>query len=343
MCLLRRSALLFAFSVSSFQFSASAQSRKPAPPIVVPLDQSPTAQAVAVPSPIILPLFVEDGAFTSTLILVNGTSLSTYADVALRAPDGTTVATQRVQFRPSSQQSVSIRSLLNSGTQANVTTGSIEVMQSASLTATGIVGTVAITQLSSSVPHYIDEEPTKRGPSNSLTLHAVAGRSDGPSLVSITSLTAAPQHISVSCIGGGGPATPVSLTLGPNQTLLTPACTAAAEANPDADLRWYAENLPHEDHPALGIALTSDGTPGSFAAFGLALHDSPEGRYFSSVAFTDPAKLQSSTTVYVGVPVGSSPLLPGGTYAPVLTLSNFSSTPRTVTVHYATTQNGAPS
>ena len=102
--------------------------------------------------------------------------------------------------------------------------GSVEVTQSPSLVATGIVGTLAITQLTSATPRYIDEEPENPGPSNSLTLHAVAGRADGPPLISISSLSAAPQHISIACIGGGR-AGPATVTLGPNQTLLIPVCT----------------------------------------------------------------------------------------------------------------------
>ncbi len=92
----------------------------------------------------------------------------------------------------------------------------------------------------------------------------------------------------------------------------------------------------------MGIGLTTDGVPGSFAAFGLAPHDLPEGRYFSSITFADP-KVQTSKTVFSGVPVGQTPLLASGTYTPVLALANFSSSPRQVTVHYALSQNGAPS
>ena len=116
MCLLQRNTF-FAFLVLSLRISATAQ---PQPFTLAPLAQTPVAQAAAVQGPVILPLFVEDGAFTTTLIVVNATALSTFADVALRAPDGTTVATQRVQFRPSSQQSVSIRALRASGTQPSV-------------------------------------------------------------------------------------------------------------------------------------------------------------------------------------------------------------------------------
>jgi len=74
--------------------------------------------------PIAAALFVEDGDFTSTLILVNGSSLSTYADVTLRRLDGTTAATIRVQFALHSQQQVKIGALLASAGAAGTTSGS---------------------------------------------------------------------------------------------------------------------------------------------------------------------------------------------------------------------------
>ncbi|HWO30529.1 MAG TPA: hypothetical protein VNO32_17175 [Candidatus Acidoferrum sp.] len=37
--------------------------------------------------PLIAPLFIEDGQFSSTLVLVSGTQLNTYADVTVRGMD----------------------------------------------------------------------------------------------------------------------------------------------------------------------------------------------------------------------------------------------------------------
>jgi len=247
----RYSALLLPFFVAFGNAQAQLQSSAAAPTPQIPL---------------VFPLFVEDGDFTSTPILVNGSVVSTYADVALRGPDGKTIATQRVQFRPHSQVPVNIRALLDSGTAPNTRYGSIVITQDQSLVGTVIVGTVAITQLSSSIPHYIDEEPTRPGPSSSWVLHGVADQSDGSPLISITSLSSMPQHVTIDCIGADHSDTS-KVTLAPDQTLLTPACGSAGQ---DADAHWYMENLPDTPRRAVGIALTSDGAAGSFAAFGLA-------------------------------------------------------------------------
>src|SRR6516164_4555952 len=63
--------------------------------------------------PAVVPLFIADGNFASTLVLVNGSSVQTYADVTVRSLDGKTVATKRVQFQPDSQQQLNLRTLLN--------------------------------------------------------------------------------------------------------------------------------------------------------------------------------------------------------------------------------------
>ena len=48
--------------------------------------------------PMGVPLFLEDGDFTSTLVLVNGGAVHTYADVTVPTVGGKTVATKRIQF-----------------------------------------------------------------------------------------------------------------------------------------------------------------------------------------------------------------------------------------------------
>ena len=69
--------------------------------------------------PLTFPLFAEDGDFATTPVLVNGSAVSTFADIALRSPDGRTIATQRVQFLPHSQVPVNLRALLDSGSAPN--------------------------------------------------------------------------------------------------------------------------------------------------------------------------------------------------------------------------------
>jgi hypothetical protein len=93
---------------------------------------------------------------------------------------------------------------------------------------------------------------------------------------------------------------------------------------------------------ATGIGLTSDGTPGSFAAFGLAPHQNAGVKYFSSVFFTDPMSLLSPNSIVAGVPVGPTTALGGGNYVPQLSLANFSAKAAHVTVQFAVTSGNTP-
>jgi hypothetical protein len=85
-----------------------------------------------------------------------------------------------------------------------------------------------------------------------------------------------------------------------------------------------AENKEDHTQGPQGIRLTTDGLPGSFAAFALASHHADGNRYFSSVQFSDPKMLNSANTVFTGVPVGDTSLLTPDRYVPQLTLTNFS-------------------
>ncbi len=141
-------------------------------------------------------------------------------------------------------------------------------------------------------------------------LRAVADRGEGSPIVAITSLSTMRQHVQVQCLAKNGIKFSKAVELSAGETLLTEACSG--EAVHGADFRRYAEDSRDEAHGPIGIALETDSTPGSFAAFALAPHGSRDKRYFSSVAFTDPGMVKSATTVFTGVPVGSAVQLPAG-------------------------------
>lgn len=103
--------------------------------------------------PLVAPLFLEDGEFDGTLILVNDGSVHTYADVTLRDLDGNTVATTRVQFEPHSQEQINIRTLLDRSRAPGITAGSIIVMQSPDLSGMVITAALSMTRMESLDPN----------------------------------------------------------------------------------------------------------------------------------------------------------------------------------------------
>ena len=79
--------------------------------------------------PLVLPLFVQDQQFTSTLVLVNGSAESTYADVALTSLDGKEINHRRVRFAPHSQRLLELNELLREVASPDAM-GRITIMQS---------------------------------------------------------------------------------------------------------------------------------------------------------------------------------------------------------------------
>ena len=304
---------------------------------VLDLGAPARASAQMMMMPLVVPLFVEDGQFTSTLVLVNGSSLNTYADVVASDLGGRDIATKRVEFSPHSQRRVQIAEILSAG-GSTATTGKIEIRQSPKLKGMSIVAQLSLTHLGSGERSYIDEEVSMPSASGSRILRAVADPSDGSPVLAITSLSESEQHITIECLGGDLRFSK-SVTLAAGETLITEA-TAEATLHMTSleDVLGNANEV--RAHEPIGISLTFDAPPGSFAAFGLAPHKRNGDQFFSAISFVDPKLLVTSTTVFAGVPVGSSNLLPEGRYVPQLALSNFSTESIRVGVKYARSFGG---
>lgn len=224
-----------------------------------------------------------------------------------------------------------------------VAQGSIVITPSPQATSETIAAQLSMTYFGSSEPNYIDEEVAMPMPDSSQILRAVADSGDGSPFVAITSLSNAIQHVTVSCLGETREASSKQVPLAPNATFIGPACApnGSETSLPNLDEPRPATDPNHQS--STGIALTSDGAPGSFAAFALQSHRTKEGQFFSSVPFSDPKMLMSPDTVFAGVPVGAADELPGTGYTPEISLANFSSKARRVTITYAATSADAPS
>lgn len=142
------------------------------------------------------------------------------------------------------------------------------------------------------------------------------------------------MNISITCISQGG-ATTKTIVLAAAETVLTSACDPQVSHGATLDtLRRDQQDPPRSP---IGVVLGSDAPAGSFSAFGISSHHSPERIFFSSMPFGDPMMANSGTTIFSGVPVGTTHLLPGGRYVPRLTLANFSDKAIHASVQYITT------
>jgi hypothetical protein len=299
--------------------------------------QAPQMSTMAM-MPLVAPLFIQDQDFTSTLVLVNGSNLNTYADVTVAGLDGQEIMHQRVQFPPHGQRRVELSTLLKSA-GSRVTTGRIEIMHSPALKAMSILASLSITYSGSGEPSYIDEEISMPSAESSQTLRAVADATDGPPLVAITSLSTASQNVTVKCFSQGA-TTSKTVDLRAEETLLTEACGERTVHG--GDFETVLKGVGDGPRGPAGIGLTSDASPGSFAAFGLTPHRKQADQFFSGISFDDPKMAMSTTKVFAGIPVGKTTLLPDGDYVPQLALANFSTKELHVRVEYAQTSGNGP-
>jgi hypothetical protein len=215
---------------------------------------------------------------------------------------------------------------------SSVPTGRVEVFQSPALKGMSILAQLLLTHQDSSNPNYIDEEISMPSASGSKNLRGVADGADGVILIAITSLSNSNQHMTVECLFEKGQVFSKPLVLLPGETLVTEACVA--KTTHGAVFKAVQEGAVKGPRGPVGISLTTDAIPGSFAAFGLVPHEDRGSTFFSGIVFDDPKMLVSSTTVLTGVPVGRTNLLPGN-FIPELAVANFSTKDANVRVQYA--------
>ena len=275
-------------------------------PLVFPQEGRPSSAQVdsATPISLVAPLFIADQEFTSTLTLLNASGIATYADVILRAPDGSQITRARVNFPPHSHQRIDVGTLLASAASL-FTTGSIVVMPDPGLRGPAIGASLSLTFVGSLQPNYIDEDMEISDVGGSQILRAVTDSGDDSPILALTSLSTSAQHITIGCNGASGPNFSKSVVLQTGESLVTAACSNSEVV--DTVLHSVSSNSQDNPSDAVGIALSSDGGPGSFAAFALAPHHRRDQKFFSPVAFTDPKKAKSANTIFAGVPESSSP------------------------------------
>lgn len=290
--------------------------------------------------PNVIPLFLEDRQFTSTLVLVNASAVTTYADVGFTARNGAHITTQRVQFAPHSQQTIDIGAVLASAA-STASSGSISIMVSPDVQPSSIAAQLSMTYSGGPNPNYIDEELEMPSMNISSTLRGVAERSKGSPIIGITSLADSSQVVTIQCLEDNGLAASKSVSLLTGETLFTQACNAKTPYGADLETAMLGNDSAMRN--SVGISLTSTAKAGEFVAFGLAPKGDSEHRYFSGIAFSDPATLMSPNTTFTGVPMGRSLLLPDGNYVPELSLANFSEKAIHVRVKYAATSGTSAS
>ena len=287
------------------------------------------------PMPWVAPLFIEDQYFSSTLVLVNSTAVDGPVDITLRNTRGSVIAHKSLVVASRSNVRLEMEPLLQSA-RATDTTGSILVLPNKG----NVAAQLALTNRKQAIASYVDEELAMPMPNSSPMLRGAADNAHGSPVLAIASTQSAIQHVTVACLASSGKRPAKTFELAANATIVTLACNDSNRTVDDIESLLLAEPSDNGDG-AFGIEVTSDGVPGGFSAFGLAAHSAQHVEYFSSVSFVDPMILHSSTSIYAGVPIGSTSILPSGSYKPTVALANFGTKDAHVDVRLATTVAGA--
>jgi hypothetical protein len=287
--------------------------------------------------PMVAPLFIENQEFSSTLYMVNELNIPATAKITLFDLNGSKIAEKKVEFKPNSQQELSLRQMLGEVSSA-VSLGSLR-MQPLTTYGVGVLAQLGLTHYGTEET-YFDEELLMPSAEGSPILRSVSddGRSSAVAITSLSAMNA--QHISISCVLEHSQLSSTH-TLLPNETVVIRPCmehpTTTFYGAVNTDFTDEPENG-HVPKPA-GISIRSDGMPGEFSAYGLAFHRNETVNYLSSMNFSDPKMLNSSGFVYAGVPVGDhTNLLPQGNYRPQVSMVNFGDHTAKVQVIFAVSE-----
>lgn len=300
-----------------------------------PANKASTAVSM-MPMPMVAPMFLETGEFSSALYMVNGLRIPATAKVTLFDMNGNEIREEEIKFDPDTEHHLSIRQELDAA-GSPVVAGSLRV-ETLTGNGMGILAQLAITHHGAK-EQYFDEELAMPSAMGSSMLRAVADATGGAVVVSITNLASnSVQSVTTVGIGEGRPVTK-AIRLEPNQTKFVRPCSPEAQDQFDGVVDSDFGKLASSAQAACGVSIISDGRPGELAAYGIAYHPGEGQNYFSALNFSDPKVLRSAGTVYPGVAVGAASLLPEGNYGVRLMLVNFGTRDSQVTVQYASTSN----
>ena len=302
------------------------------------------------PMPLAAPLFIEDERYSSALTIVNEANQQVDATLTIQDLSGRAIITRQLTLPAHSRRELQMKDLLKEA-RVDLKAGSLSLQQDPRLNGMDVAAQLSITHTGDQHPSYIEEEFAMPSHSGSSVLRAVG---DAVPLLALKSLSSPiiDQSVTVTCVTERKKPSAQEYRISGQETLLVKPCKMPnrGQANnsdaTDGDRQSTLEHLNFEglqSNGPVGISITTNGPPGELAAFGIIPHRIADELYFTAMTFTDPTMLRSSDTVYTGVPVGSSLLLPEGDYTPVLYVANFGDRPSAGSVTYASALPGSTS
>jgi hypothetical protein len=284
----------------------------------------------------VAPLFLEDAQFSSTLYVVNEANSAVAGKLLLLSPEGHLILAKIVTVPGHDRVEVPVKSLLDS-VSSNATRGSLELFDDNTY-GSALAGEVVITFHGESSSVNIDEELLIPTMSQSHELRGIAVEAVASPVISISSTSDQPVQVGVKCIRERGKPTQTSFQIRSHEIVtLRPCSDLPGPIDAANAFRFAAGDLGHAE--AKGIQIVSSDPKAEIQAFGFSPTLTEGTLSFAPIPFQDPGDVLSSEAVYPGVPVGYTGEL-WGTYQPRVSVQNYSSEARTITVYNARTRWG---
>ncbi len=246
------------------------------------------------PMPLVAPLFIEDQSTHSEMTMVNDSTKPLDVDIVAYAPSGDQLTKKTISVGAHDQSTVKMSELLEEApSTASAVYGSISVLphRLASLAAQlSISSTDGLSDIEEELPMLSDMKPAN--------YRAVASGLSGAPAVSVRSLSASEQTVSIGCVLEHGRVNNTELKIRPNQTLLLQPC-GEHDAKQVSQISEALKARSDSDN-AFGISVSSSAPSSELAVFGIGVHSTNAKGTLVGIPFWDVNLLHSSNAIYAG-------------------------------------------
>ncbi len=281
------------------------------------------------------PLFLESDGISSTISLINIVNRPLSATLTAFTPDGRQIGQTAIHVEPHSAVTRKLADLLK-GWASTATSGSLELTPDGP--DIGIAGMLTIDGSAAGTAIHLEEDFTASN-SGVTSLRSAATGLAGPPTVALWNRAHTAESVSLHCISEQGGQTARAISVPAGQMVLAGACDGAVAATPQAALSAAPPSSAIPQSAGIEVGLPD----APLSVYGFALRAAASNPEAAALHFQNASQMRSADSVFTGVPVGRSALLPGPMFQPELALANFGAEPAHVSVAFATAPRGEPS
>ena len=303
---------------------------------LAPLSFSQTGMSPAGEMILAAPLFLQDANVSSTITMVSVVSSPLTSKVVVFDSNGAQIGVSSVSLDPHSQRILKLSDLLQSWSSPS-SAGSVKILQDPSAKGVSITARLSIAGTVHGTTVALEEDFQRMGAAKSGTFRAAAGAVMGSPMVAVWNLGATAQTVNIQCLAEMGSGGTSRIPVAAGQAAIAQACGGTGTIAPSSS-QLLSPSTGASPNGAVGVSVSGSGGAGTLALYGFAFRKAGAA---SALRFDDTGAMRSGSSVFAGVPVGTSSALSGSPFQPSLALANFGSQPANVSVTYATAASPA--